>query len=241
MWKKPAIGDACGPLPRCFQRREDDDVSYKYTQWEHTARIRARCDHRPAVNPSSPWQPWLLHNWCVLPLQCSKPSSLSNQYTVSHTRVRVLLSVWFLVFVCVCACVSVEFKCLLVYQMRALTNHMSTPPQNHDPPLVKELLCHFAPTCTSLSPLRTLGPRAVGESKILGSVSRRSQGHPRTFRDVAETIRKSRASLSVSVIKLGRKLEYVCRLFSPLPVIRASLTSEETHGLLFIEMASKLK
>lgn len=89
--------------------------------------------------------------------------------------------------------------------------HATSEPR---PLLVKELLCHFAPTCTSLSPLRTLGPRAAGESKILGSVSRRSQGHPRTFRDVAETIRKSRASLSVSVIKLGRKLEYVC-LFSP--------------------------
>lgn len=90
--------------------------------------------------------------------------------------------------------------------------HATSEPR---PPLVKELLCHFAPTCTSLSPLRTLRPRAAGESKILGSVSRRSQGHPRTFRDVAETIRKSRASLSVSVIKLGRKLEYACRLFSP--------------------------
>lgn len=73
----------------------------------------------------------------------------------------------------------------------------------------------FAPTCTSLTPLRSLGPRVAGESKILGSVSRSNQGRPRTFRDAAETITKSRASLSVSVIKLGRKLECTCAVFFP--------------------------
>lgn len=112
--------------------------------------------------------------------------------------------------------------------MRALTNHMSTPPQNHDPCLLKSCSCHFAPTCTSLTPLQNLILRVAGKSKILKSVSRSSQGLPRTFRDAAETIRKSRASLCVSVIKLGRKLECMCAVFFSHPFIfRTSVSSQQ--------------
>lgn len=169
------------------------------------------------MNPSfSPWQPWLLHKWCVLPLQCSKPRSLSNQYAVSNTHPRQGVAVCLVSRFHVCVCAHV---CLL--NSKAFTR-LSDEGSNQSrvnatseprPLLFKELLCHFAPTCTSLTPLRNLGPRAAGESKILGSVSRSSQGRPRTFRDAAETIRKSRASLSVSVIKLGGKLECVCAVF----------------------------
>lgn len=178
------------------------------------------------MNPSSPWQQWLLHYWCVLPLQCSKPSSLSNQYAVSNARLHQGVAVCLVSRFQVCArvCVCWIQKCLLVNQMRALTNHMSTPPQNHDPCLLKSCSCHFAPTCTSLTLLQNLILRVAGKSKILGSVSRSSQGLPRTFRDAAETIRKSRASLCVSVIKLGRKLECMCAVFFLIP---------SSSGLLF--------
>lgn len=163
------------------------------------------------MNPSSPWQPWLLHNWCVLPLQCSKPSSLSNQYAVSNSRPRqgaaVCLVSRFHVRMLVCLLNSKAFTRLSDEGSNQSHVNATSEPRR---PLLKELLCHFAPTCTSLTPLWNLGSRAAGESKILGSMSRSSQCRPRTFRDAAETIRKSRASLSVSVIKLGRKLEYVC-------------------------------
>lgn len=132
----------------------------------------------------------------------------------THTRVRVLLSVWFLVFMCVCVHVCLlNSKAFIRLSDEGSNQSRVNATSEPRPLLVKELLCHFAPTCTSLTPLRNLGPRAVGESKILGSVSRSSQGRPRTFRDAAETIRKSRASLSVSVIKLGGKLECVCAVF----------------------------
>lgn len=161
------------------------------------------------MNPSSPWQPWLLHNWCVLPLQCSKPSSLSNQYAVSNARLHQGVAVCLVTCFHVCLLNSKAFTRLTDEgSNQSRQRHLRTTT-----PLVKELLCHFAPTCTSLTPLWNLGPRAVGESKILGSVSWSSQGRPRTFRDAAETIRKSRASLSVSVIKLGRKLERMCAVF----------------------------
>lgn len=162
------------------------------------------------MNPSSPWQPWLLHNWCVLPLQCSKPSSLSNQYAVSNARLHQGVAVCLVICFHVCLLNSKAFTRLSDEGSNQSHVNATSEPR---PPLVKELLCHFAPTCTSLNPLRNLDLRVAGESKILGSVSRSSRGCPRTFRDVAETIRKSRASLSVSVIKLGRKLECMCAVF----------------------------